>query len=60
MPVGLVVIPLALRKLQESRGVARRLDPPGVALVSGGLLGVVYGWSRPPATAGRARWCWAR
>ncbi|HEX4623914.1 MAG TPA: DHA2 family efflux MFS transporter permease subunit [Solirubrobacteraceae bacterium] len=55
VPVGLIVIPLALRKLQESRGVARRLDPPGVALVSGGLLGVVYalvqapshGWTSP-------------
>src|SRR5919198_621968 len=43
VPVGLVVIPLALAKLRESRGVARRLDLPGVALASAGLLGIVYG-----------------
>jgi EmrB/QacA subfamily drug resistance transporter len=48
VPVGLVVIPLALAKLRESRGVARRLDPPGVALASGGLLGVVYGLVQAP------------
>jgi MFS family permease len=55
VPVGLIVIPLALAKLRESRGVSRRLDPPGVVLASGGLLGVVYalvqapghGWTSP-------------
>jgi EmrB/QacA subfamily drug resistance transporter len=48
VPVGAVVIPLALARLRESRGAARRLDPPGVALVSGGLLGVVYGLVQAP------------
>ena len=55
VPVGLIVIPLALAKLRESRGVSRRLDPPGVVLASGGLLGVIYalvqapghGWTSP-------------
>src|SRR3954452_24408329 len=48
VPVGLVVIPLALAKLRESRGVARRLDPPGVVLASGGLLAVVYALVQAP------------
>src|SRR5204863_9585545 len=48
VPVGLVVIPLALAKLRESRAVARRLDPPGVVLASGGLLAVVYALVQAP------------
>src|SRR5215212_2931321 len=48
VPVGLVVIPLALAKLRESRGVARRLDPPGVVLASGGLLAVIYALVQAP------------
>jgi EmrB/QacA subfamily drug resistance transporter len=55
VPIGLVVIPLARTKLTESRGPNRQLDLPGVALASGGLLGVVYalvranalGWTSP-------------
>ena len=43
VPVGLVLVPLALRKLSESHGPAHRLDLAGVALASAGLLGVVYG-----------------
>ncbi len=43
VPVGLVLIPLARRRLVESRGTARRLDWPGVLLSSGGLLGIVWG-----------------
>lgn len=46
VPVGLVLIPVALRGLGESFGPARRLDLPGVALVSAGMLGVVYGLVR--------------
>jgi EmrB/QacA subfamily drug resistance transporter len=42
VPIGLVVIPLALARLTESRGANRALDLRGVALASGGLLGVVY------------------
>src|SRR5919198_35560 len=52
VPVGLIVIPLALAKLRESRGVARRLDPPGVVLASGGLLGVVYALVRDHPRSG--------
>ena len=48
VPVGLVVIPLALAKLRESRGMARRLDPPGVVLASGGLLAVIYALVQAP------------
>jgi EmrB/QacA subfamily drug resistance transporter len=43
VPVGLALVPLAARVLTESRGPSRRLDLPGVALASAGLLGVVYG-----------------
>src|SRR5215203_5661588 len=42
VPVGLVLVPLALRKLRESHGPASTLDLPGLALASAGLLGVVY------------------
>ena len=43
VPVGLVLIPIAARRLAESRGPSRGLDLPGVALASGGLTGIVYG-----------------
>ena len=44
VPVGLVLAPLALRRLErEPRAVARGSTSPGVALASAGLLGVVYG-----------------
>jgi EmrB/QacA subfamily drug resistance transporter len=43
VPVGLVLAPLALRHLTESHGPAARLDLPGLALASTGLLGVVFG-----------------
>jgi EmrB/QacA subfamily drug resistance transporter len=43
VPVGLAVIPLAARRLAESRGPARSLDLPGLGLASTGLLGIVYG-----------------
>jgi EmrB/QacA subfamily drug resistance transporter len=43
VPIGLAVAPLALRRLTESYGPAKRLDPPGLALGGLGLLGVVYG-----------------
>ena len=43
MPIGLVAIPLALRRLKESYGPAKQLDLPGLALAGGGLLGIVYG-----------------
>jgi len=42
VPVGLVLLPLATR-LAESHGHDRALDLPGLALASGGLLGIVWG-----------------
>ena len=46
VPIGLILIPLALRRLDESRGPSNTLDLPGVALVSVGLLGIVWGLVR--------------
>jgi EmrB/QacA subfamily drug resistance transporter len=55
VPIGLVLVPLAYARLEESRGKARRLDLPGVALGTSGLFGIVFGlvrstsigWSSP-------------
>jgi EmrB/QacA subfamily drug resistance transporter len=55
VPIGLVLIPLALRRLEETYGPSNKLDLPGVALASAGLLGIVWalvrgngqGWSSP-------------
>jgi EmrB/QacA subfamily drug resistance transporter len=55
VPIGLVLIPLAAFRLRESYGPAKHLDLPGLALVSTGLLGIVWGlvrgnavgWSSP-------------
>src|SRR6476661_7186007 len=41
VPLGLVLIPLAWRRLAESHGPTNKLDLPGLALVSLGLLGIV-------------------
>lgn len=46
VPIGVVIAPLAARRLPESYGSARRLDLPGLALVSTGLFGVVLGLVR--------------
>jgi EmrB/QacA subfamily drug resistance transporter len=46
VPIGAVVIPLASRMLAKSQASRARLDLPGVALVSAGLLGVVFGLVR--------------
>ncbi|MGW7416573.1 MFS transporter, partial [Streptomyces sp. NPDC054863] len=60
VPVGLVLLPLAARRLKESYAPNARLDVPGTLLVSGGLFGIVYalvngqedGWSSAPILAG--------
>src|SRR5436189_2868445 len=39
VPIGLIALPLALRRLEETRGPDRALDVPGLALVSTGLFG---------------------
>ena len=49
VPVGLAVVPLALARLRESFGPANRLDIPGVALASSGLLAMTYGLVRANA-----------
>src|SRR5512133_1951986 len=46
VPVGLVLIPLALARLEESYGPDAKLDLPGLGLVSAGLLGIVWGLVR--------------
>jgi EmrB/QacA subfamily drug resistance transporter len=46
VPIGLATIPLAWRRLSESYGPSSRLDLPGLALASVGLLGIVWGLVR--------------
>ena len=43
VPIGIVLVPLASSRLVESRGEVKRLDLRGLALVSAGLFGIVYG-----------------
>jgi EmrB/QacA subfamily drug resistance transporter len=55
IPIGLVAIPLALARIDESFGKDTTLDVGGAALVSGGALAIVWGlvrgnpagWSSP-------------
>jgi EmrB/QacA subfamily drug resistance transporter len=55
VPIGLVLVPLVLLRLDESRGAWDRFDLPGLALASSGLLGIVWalvrgntvGWASP-------------
>ena len=42
VPVGIALVPFALVALRESHGRDASLDLPGVALVSGGLLALVW------------------
>ena len=46
VPIGLVAIPLVLTKIKESHGPQSALDLGGLALVSGGAFGVVWGLVR--------------
>jgi EmrB/QacA subfamily drug resistance transporter len=55
VPIGLVATALAIRLLPESHGAPERLDLPGVALVTAGVISLVWalvrandiGWSSP-------------
>jgi EmrB/QacA subfamily drug resistance transporter len=42
VPIGAVALALCLRLLPESHGAAERLDLPGVALVTGGVVALVW------------------
>ena len=46
VPIGLLLAPLALVRLEETRGRDSALDLPGLALASSGLLGIVWGLVR--------------
>ncbi|HXF32539.1 MAG TPA: DHA2 family efflux MFS transporter permease subunit [Solirubrobacterales bacterium] len=46
VPIGLLLAPLAARKLEESYGPKAALDLPGLGLASTGLFGLVYGLVR--------------
>lgn len=62
VPVGIVAAVLAYFRLEETYGPEGRLDIPGLALVSFGLLGLVWstihgndlGWTDPQILAGYA------
>src|SRR5271155_5655647 len=46
VPIGLVLAPLAARRLAESHGPSRGLDLRGLGLASSGLFGLVFGLIR--------------
>lgn len=43
VPTGVVLIPLAVRRLTESFGPGAKLDLPGLGLVATGLFGLTFG-----------------
>jgi EmrB/QacA subfamily drug resistance transporter len=42
VPFGIVLLPLALRRLDETKGPFGRVDLPGLGLASAGLFGIVW------------------
>src|ERR671930_1356063 len=46
VPIGIVLAPLALARLDETHGPATKLDLPGLGLASAGLFGIVWGLVR--------------
>jgi EmrB/QacA subfamily drug resistance transporter len=52
VPVGLALVPLARRRLEETHGPGRPLDLVGVALSASGLLALIWGM----VEAGRLGW----
>jgi EmrB/QacA subfamily drug resistance transporter len=49
VPIGILLLPLAWRRLDESHGPATKLDLRGVLLASTGLFGIVLGLVRANA-----------
>jgi len=52
VPVGVALVPLARRRLDETHGPRRPLDLAGIALSAGGLLALIWGLIE----AGRLGW----
>ena len=46
VPLGLVLMPLAVLRLDETKGPFGRVDLPGLGLASAGLFGIVWGLVR--------------
>ena len=46
VPIGLLVIPLVLTRIEESYGPRTRIDALGLVLATGGALGIVWGLVR--------------
>jgi EmrB/QacA subfamily drug resistance transporter len=46
VPIGLLIVPLALRMLEESKGPYGKIDLPGLALEATGAFGIVFGLVR--------------
>ncbi len=46
VPIGLAAIPLVLTRIPESYGPKARLDTPGLVLVTGAAVGIVWGLMR--------------
>ena len=46
VPIGLLAVPLVLARIPESRGSDAALDLPGLVLITGAALGVVWGLVR--------------
>jgi EmrB/QacA subfamily drug resistance transporter len=46
VPIGLLLVPLVLARIPESRGPDSGLDIRGLSLVTGGVLGLVWGLVR--------------
>jgi EmrB/QacA subfamily drug resistance transporter len=42
VPIGLIAIPLVLTRMQESHGPRAKLDVPGLALMTGAALGIMW------------------
>ena len=46
VPIGIVLLPIAWRRLTETTGPNRSVDLPGLGLISTGLFGLVFGLVR--------------